>query len=67
MSFRNSVKIISYICGIFVVLLISCREKSPTIQIKHMFTLLPNDYTHLKFENRLIDEMNFNIFKQRNY
>jgi hypothetical protein len=29
--------------------------------------LLPNDYTRLKFENKLVDETNFNVFKYRNY
>jgi hypothetical protein len=32
-----------------------------------MFTLLPNDYTHLEFENTLTDETDFNVFKYRNY
>jgi len=65
---RNYVKIISSLCGITLFLLFSCSEKkSPNIQIDNLFTLLPNDYTGLKFENRLVDEMNFNVFKYRNY
>lgn len=32
-----------------------------------MFTLLPSDYTRLEFENNLIDETKFNVFKYRNY
>ena len=64
----NRVKIISSLCGITLFLLFSCSEKkSPNIQIDNLFTLLPNDYTGLKFENRLADEMNFNVFKYRNY
>ena len=67
-SFMNRVKIISSLCGITLFLLFSCSEKkSPNIQIDNLFTLLPNDYTGLKFENRLVDEMNFNVFKYRNY
>ncbi|MCI0698417.1 VCBS repeat-containing protein, partial [candidate division KSB1 bacterium] len=27
----------------------------------------PADYTNLKFENKLVDETNFNVFKYRNY
>ncbi|MFQ6115729.1 MAG: FG-GAP repeat domain-containing protein, partial [bacterium] len=60
-------KIISYLCGICLLLLLYCSERSPSIQVKNLFTLLPSDYTHLKFENTLIDEMNFNVFKYRNY
>jgi hypothetical protein len=32
-----------------------------------MFTLLPSDYTDLEFENTLVDETDFNVFKYRNY
>jgi len=63
----NSVKIISYLHGIPLFLLFSCSEKPPAIQIDHLFTLLPDSYTHLKFENKLVDETNFNVFKYRNY
>ncbi len=63
----NIVKIISYLCGIYLILLFSCSEKPPTIEIDHLFTLLPDEYTHLKFENTLPNEMNFNVFKYRNY
>ncbi|MCH7528987.1 MAG: VCBS repeat-containing protein, partial [Candidatus Marinimicrobia bacterium] len=28
---------------------------------------MPDEYTQLKFENRLVDEMDFNVFKYRNY
>ncbi|MFQ5865423.1 MAG: VCBS repeat-containing protein [bacterium] len=35
--------------------------------MNRLFTLLPNDYTHLKFENTLVDETDFNVFKYRNY
>ncbi|MFQ5708976.1 MAG: hypothetical protein ACE5HO_16075, partial [bacterium] len=63
----NYTKIISYLCGIVLILLFSCSEKSPTIQVDRLFTLLPDDYTHLKFENTLVDEMTFNVFKYRNY
>ncbi|MCH7521870.1 MAG: CRTAC1 family protein, partial [Candidatus Marinimicrobia bacterium] len=37
------------------------------IQVDKLFTLLPDEYTNLKFENRLVDEMDFNVFKYRNY
>jgi hypothetical protein len=48
-------------------LLLSCAEKPPAIQVDHLFTLLPDSYTHLKFENTLADETNLNVFKYRNY
>jgi len=63
----SSVKIIQYLLGISLLLLFSCTEKSPTIRIDHLFTLLPDDYTHLEFENALVDETEFNVFKYRNY
>ena len=62
-----NLKIISYLCASSLLLLFSCSEKPPTIQIEHLFTLLPNEYTRLKFQNTLVDETNFNVFKYRNY
>ena len=32
-----------------------------------MFTLLPSVYTGIDFENTLVDELGFNVFKYRNY
>ena len=32
-----------------------------------MFTLLPSVYTGIDFENTLMDEAGFNVFKYRNY
>jgi hypothetical protein len=61
------VKSISYLWAISLLLLLSCSEKPPAIQVDHLFTLLPVEYTHLKFENTLVDETNFNVFKYRNY
>ncbi|UCH62726.1 MAG: VCBS repeat-containing protein [Fidelibacterota bacterium] len=63
----NIVRAISRIGGICFILLFSCSEKPLTIQIDDLFTMLPDDYTHLKFENRLVDEINYNVFKYRNY
>ncbi len=63
----SHVKIILSFCGICLILLFSCTEKPPTIQVGHLFTLLPDNYTRLKFENTLVDEANFNVFKYRNY
>ncbi|MFQ5631630.1 MAG: FG-GAP repeat domain-containing protein, partial [bacterium] len=61
-------KIIPYRCALTLLLLFSCSKKPPaTIQIDKLFTLLPDNYTNLKFENKLIDESNFNVFKYRNY
>lgn len=50
-----------------LLLLFSCAEKPPALQINHLFTLLPENHTRLKFENKLVDEANFNVFKYRNY
>ncbi len=64
----NVVKAVTYVGGIYLILLLSCSEKPPIIiEVDKLFTLLPDEYTHLKFENRLIDEMDFNVFKYRNY
>lgn len=63
----NSSRTVASYCTIALILLSSCGKKPPTIQVNSLFTLLPDDYTHLKFENRLIDETDFNVFKYRNY
>ncbi len=60
-------KKIFYLCGISLILLLSCNKKLPVIQIDCLFTLLPPDYTQLEFENTLVDETDFNVFKYRNY
>ncbi|MCH8836980.1 MAG: VCBS repeat-containing protein, partial [Candidatus Marinimicrobia bacterium] len=64
------VKVVTHVCGIYLFLLLACGEKPPStlnIQIDKLFSLMPDDYTQLKFENRLVDEMDFNVFKYRNY
>ena len=63
----NSPRTVTTLCGIILILLSSCNKKPSTIQISSLFTLMPDDYTHLEFENRLVDEMGFNVFKYRNY
>ena len=60
-------KKIFYLCGISLILLLSCNKKLPVIQIDRLFTLMPPDYTQLEFENTLVDETDFNVFKYRNY
>jgi len=60
-------KIICLLCGIILILLFSCDKKPPDIIVDSMFTLLPSDYTDLEFENTLVDETDFNVFKYRNY
>ncbi|MGH7451021.1 MAG: FG-GAP repeat domain-containing protein, partial [bacterium] len=60
-------KIISCHCVLSLLLLLSCSKKPPAIPVDHLFTLLPENYAHLKFENKLVDETNFNVFKYRNY
>ena len=60
-------KLISRWCGMTLLLLVSCNKQPSTIPIDKMFTLLPSDYTRLEFENNLIDETKFNVFKYRNY
>ena len=56
-----------YLYALSFLLLFSCDEQIPPIQVNSLFTLLPEQYTHLKFENTLIDETDFNVFKYRNY
>jgi len=63
----GTVKSISYFAVICLLLLFCCTEQPSTIQVEHLFTFMPEDYTHLKFQNKLIDETNFNVFKYRNY
>jgi hypothetical protein len=60
-------RIISYLRVTSILLLLSCSKKPPAIPVDHLFTLLPEGYTNLKFENKLVDETNFNVFKYRNY
>ena len=67
----NTVKTISFVGGIYLILLCSCGEQPPsirpTVPVDKLFTLLPSDYTHLEFENTLVDEMDYNVFRYRNY
>jgi hypothetical protein len=63
----NMLKPISRWCGMTLLLLVSCSKQPSTIPIDKMFTLLPADYTRLEFENRLVNETKFNVFKYRNY
>lgn len=67
MTVKKNPKVISYLSGIWLILLISCTKQPTQIQVDTLFTLLPGDITHLEFENRLVDETNFNVFKYRNY
>jgi len=60
------VKVI-YLPAVSLLLLLACNTKPPAIPVDHLFTLLPDNYTRLKFENKLVDETNFNVFKYRNY
>lgn len=62
-----SANIIRCIRALLLLLLFSCSDKPPTIQIGKLFTLLPDNYTNLRFENTLADEKQFNVFKYRNY
>ena len=58
---------IPYLCIFSLLLLFSCNEQIPSIRVNNLFTLLPEQYTRLKFENTLVDETDFNVFKYRNY
>ena len=40
--------------------------KAPPVD-SHLFTLLPSSYTGVRFENRLADDQNLNVFTYRNY
>ncbi|NOZ03614.1 MAG: VCBS repeat-containing protein, partial [FCB group bacterium] len=70
MNIRRTISILG---GLFFILLFSCNDKPTTTQtvsavpVEKPFTLLPDGYTGLKFENKLIDEKEFNVFKYRNY
>ena len=50
-----------------LLLLSSCGQPVPRIKIKKLFTSLPAAYTNINFENNLVDEGTFNVFKYRNY
>ena len=60
-------KIIPCCRWIIIFLLLSCAEKYPPVEVNSMFTLLPSVYTGIDFENTLVDELGFNVFKYRNY
>ena len=60
-------KIIPYCRWIIISLLFSCTEKHLPVEVNSMFTLLPSVYTGIDFENTLVDELGFNVFKYRNY
>ncbi|MEL6824513.1 MAG: hypothetical protein AAFP70_22360, partial [Calditrichota bacterium] len=47
-------------------LIIACKETIEEVDVKAQFTLLPSAYSGVDFENRLIDETDFNVFKYRN-
>ncbi|MCH7573803.1 MAG: VCBS repeat-containing protein [Candidatus Marinimicrobia bacterium] len=59
--------IVKYLGGTALLLLNACGEASPLPPIDKLFTLMPAGYTHIDFENRLVDEPEFNVFKYRNY
>ncbi len=73
MNIRKTISILGSVFFILFILLFSYCEKSSTDQtistvpVEKPFTLLPVGYTGLKFENTLIDEKEFNVFKYRNY
>lgn len=45
----------------------SCAERPQEVDINSLFTLMPDSHTNISFENRLLDESGFNVFKYRNY
>ncbi len=63
----NIVKIALLLFGLLLLFLPACSQQRPAIPVERLFTLLPAEYTHIEFENSLRDEMNFNVFKYRNY
>jgi len=48
-------------------LTIACKQTIERVEVKAQFTLLPPEYSGVDFENRLVDETDFNVFKYRNY
>lgn len=52
---------------LLLLLFVACSTKAPPLRVEKRFTLLPEAYTTLQFENRLVDESNLNVFKYRNY
>lgn len=61
----------SYLCIGFLVLLAACGGENQEVAAPEatptLFTLLPPDSTGVKFENRVENQKNFNIFKYRNF
>ncbi len=52
---------------VFPILFYCCTKQNPTIEITSLFTLLPSELTGIEFENILVNETKFNVFKYRNY
>ena len=66
-SVTDASKIISYSRWILIVIFFSCTQKIPTVEVNSMFTMMPEGFTGIDFENSLIDETKFNVFKYRTY
>lgn len=60
-------KKIPYSTWILIFALFSCTNKFPTVDVNSMFTMMPEEFTGIDFENTLVDETKFNVFKYRNY
>ena len=60
-------KIIPYSKWIMIIIFFSCTQKIPTVEVNNMFTMMPKEFTGIDFENTLVNETKFNVFKYRNY
>ncbi len=60
-------KVFLFLHAVCLLLLLSCTQERPTIGVERLFTALPDNYTDLTFENKLVDEAQFNVYKYRNY
>ena len=50
-----------------IIIFFSCTQKIPTVEVNNMFTMMPKEFTGIDFENTLVNETKFNVFKYRNY
>ena len=61
---RNIIVVFQGFCGI---LILSCNHPQKKEVSHPLFHLLPSSQTGVTFENKVVDEDNFNVFKYRNF
>ena len=52
---------------LWLILYIGCDSRPQQPGVSHLFTLMPESWTGVRFRNTISDESRFNVFKYRNY